>query len=327
MAPSPSSSTKGSTASSVSSIAATPSVAQPSPAADAGAPVLPHVSPAVSSRDAKLAFLRQVCRTAVRRAGPAGVGVDAVGCTCCPPFDDCPPKPGTLDVQVHGSVGIFQLETMVFGSYSRAEADEAAASFQGCESHAENWGGTVLYARAPGGKSAWKQLQYVSGFHPDSCFAVRGDDGRDRLVCERTDAHQGFGERYLFTHDFEEKEFTADDLLLLLESNDNCNEASMSNVGDRLVRASLRGEVMAIVDGRVALVAHVDFGVATLDKPFARACANAERVRSPALYEKARTLLPPPTAIDIAFVFDGHAFSVAPASAASFKQVTTAFEP
>jgi hypothetical protein len=213
---------------------------------------------------------------------------------------------------------------VVRGAFTRAGADEAAAGFDGCEPHSANWGGTMLFERASA-SSPWKQVKYVSGFHPSSCIAVRGGDGRDLLVCDRTDGHQTVGENYLLAFDFADADAERSPLALLL-SNDNC-PAAAGDDNQKLVRSSLLGYEMAVREGKPVLVARIAFAVVPQDKPFRDACANGIRTDNRVLQEAARKLLPPPTEQELVFTFDGQRFTVAPESAALYKQVTTALDP
>ena len=291
----------------------------------AAPPALPLVTAAVASDDDKLAFLRQVCEVAVHRDKTGKT--DALGCACCPPFEEhgCPPKPPTRTVK-SAADAVSRLDTLVLGSFTRAGADEAAASFQGCESHAQNYGGTALYGHVLDARASWKPLQYLSGFHPDACVGVRGTDGRDRLVCDRSDAHQTTGERYLLTHDFTEPDFADADVLAIVMHDDNCIGATMLPAGWPMVQAGLHGYEMAMRDGKPALVAHVDFAKLVPDKRYLTACAKAIRTGRNTDFDAAQALLPPPQPGELVFAFDGSTFKLASSSAALKKDIDTAFD-
>lgn len=120
-------------------------------------------------------------------------GTLRAGCTCCAPFDECPPKPGVAPALTDTTALV---RGIAFGSFTRPAAEEAALSMDGCESHAENYGGTVLAEKATGG---WRLERYDSGNHPDRLRAYRMPDGRDLFVGEWADAHQTWFDRIYVT--------------------------------------------------------------------------------------------------------------------------------
>ena len=71
--------------------------------------------------------------------------------------------------------------------------------FAGCESHAENWGGTLLAERSG---LVWIQKSYRSGFHPARCKTFSRPDSRDVLVCLWETDHQSSAHFMLDTYDF-----------------------------------------------------------------------------------------------------------------------------
>jgi hypothetical protein len=140
-------------------------------------------------------FLRSLCPIALQRNQNRLL----VGCRVCPPFDAAPPDGMALEVGLDESE-FFELEGLTSGSFTRVGADEAAAVFSGCESAAENRGGTVLAERRPDG--LWDSRAYKSGLHPNSCLAFKRPDRRDLLVCRWSYGHQGIGRHSLLVVDF-----------------------------------------------------------------------------------------------------------------------------
>jgi hypothetical protein len=94
---------------------------------------------------------------------------------------------------------VYPLVTETEGSFTHAGLDELAATFDGCEPHAGNYGGTVLYRNVDG---QWQNIAYTSGLHPSRCQPYRRADGRDVLICEWTDGHQGTAWTLIFVYDF-----------------------------------------------------------------------------------------------------------------------------
>lgn len=97
---------------------------------------------ATQRQDLKL--LSRLCEPAVISAHEAPV----VGCSCCPPFDMCLP---TSDGAVRGEGDVFPIVTRSTGAFSGPGQREYAVTFDGCEPHSSNWGGTALYRESPEG--------------------------------------------------------------------------------------------------------------------------------------------------------------------------------
>jgi hypothetical protein len=190
--------------------AATPAFAgTPAPTATRApslADVLSGVAPALRSALGpagieKLEVAASVCAAAVRGKGDKA----RVGCRSCPPFDGT--QGSTRHVAIldePGASGVatsdfFELELVLSGSFSRAGAKEAAAVFDGCEPHSENWGGTLLVEWKG---SAWAPVSYRSGFHPAECVVVPASGLHDVLVCSWGSTHQGHTVWLLDVYDF-----------------------------------------------------------------------------------------------------------------------------
>jgi hypothetical protein len=147
----------------------------------------PEGEPAPTIRDrrllASLARLERYCEPALSRNG----GRLSAGCACCPPFDACAPR---ADGRRFLLDAVYPLRTEVEGAFTEAGVHETAGVFFGCESHAENFGGTLVVGATASGT---ERRVYRSGVNGQPCQAVRRPDGRDWLVCQTTDAHQGTG--------------------------------------------------------------------------------------------------------------------------------------
>jgi hypothetical protein len=144
---------------------------------------------------ARLALASSVCAAAIRTAKDGGA--PAVGCRSCPPFVEDAARPDGRTVVDPNE--LFPIELTYAGAFTRPGADEIAAVFEGCESHAENWGGTLVVARTGG---TFRVVDYVSGVHPNSCVVYRMPDAHDALVCLYSDAHQTIATQSLYLYDF-----------------------------------------------------------------------------------------------------------------------------
>jgi hypothetical protein len=149
-------------------------------------------TPPAEGREAA-ALLQNVCQlAALPNATP---GVPSFGCACCAPFDGCKPS----DAPVVADQAVYFPTQVVSGAFTSAGAEQRALPMAGCEPHSENYGGMVLLERSTQGFGLHR---YVSGLSADQCWPVRRDDGRDVLVCTRSDVHQGTAEQQLFVWDF-----------------------------------------------------------------------------------------------------------------------------
>jgi hypothetical protein len=164
---------------------------EPSPD-PAAAPNPPPIGPVADTE--ALAIARSVCPAAVKHDEDR---VRRVGCRACPPFGPSAAPDGKV---VSDPETFYPIEGVYPGSFTAPGADQRAVVFEGCEPHADNYGGTLLVDAV--GPGAFKVAGYYSGVHPESCRPYRRPDGRDLLVCTWSDVHQGSGYEQLFAFDF-----------------------------------------------------------------------------------------------------------------------------
>lgn len=162
----------------------------PSSAVAASAPPSPIVTeaPAALTDGAQREAFRVLAPLCEATVGRDYGGTLRAGCACCAPFEECPPKPGVVPAVTDATALV---RSVAFGSFTRPAVEEAALSMDGCESHAGNYGGTVLAEKTGG---VWTMVRYDSGDHPDRMLAYRMSDGRDLVVSEWADAHQTWGD-------------------------------------------------------------------------------------------------------------------------------------
>ena len=124
--------------------------------------------------------------------------VERVGCACCPPFVQCPPK-ATSELVEQSEV--FPLRGKLDGTFSGTGEDELALTFAGCEAHVDNWGGTLLVE-----KNDPKKSTYRTGVNPDECKKLHDPKRNiDRLLCQRRDGHQGISHTFVFVYELSKK--------------------------------------------------------------------------------------------------------------------------
>jgi hypothetical protein len=135
---------------------------------------IPSDAAKVSPQEAQQ-FLEVIC--------PADASAD--GCAVCPP-------------EMPQSAQTWQLRTITFGQFLAPKSEDALVAGVGCEDHANLMSGAYLFTKQ---ESSWRKVRYVAGANADDCKKLPGSDGRDRLVCEAADMHQGFGDSFLYLLD------------------------------------------------------------------------------------------------------------------------------
>lgn len=204
----------------------------------------------------------------------ASAGVAAIGCTCCPPFDECRPTGPVQDVE-----SVYAPNATVAGSFTRAGADQRAVAMQGCESHAENYGGMLLLER---GAQGFQVVRYVSALAANSCWAVRRKDGRDLLLCERDDGHQGTASQALYQWDLS----GSDEQLLntneLVYVSDNEMSGCWSEPGAEIASTRMLPPRFDFRPGRPLLTLDLDVRQGRVSKPYLARCQELLQTRDAA---------------------------------------------
>jgi hypothetical protein len=227
----------------------------------AAAPAASRAPTSKAVDDFKLLFAN-VCQIGmVPNASP---GMPAIGCTCCPPFDECRPAGSAQDVE-----SVYAPNAIAAGAFTRAGADQRAVAMQGCESHAENYGGMLLLER---GAQGFQVVRYVSALAANACWTVRRKDGRDLLVCERDDAHQGTAEQSLFQWDLS----GSDEQLLntneLVYVSDNELSGCWSELGAEVISTRMLPPRFDFRPGRPLLTLDFDIRQGRVSKPYLARC-------------------------------------------------------
>ena len=110
---------------------------------------------------------------------------DSITCDACPTGSDFAPRAGD---PASAHEGWWTLTDTVLGHFSAPGADEAVLHAEGCESHADGLGGDFLLRRQQGD---WHVVRYVHALPGSRCHALRMSSGRDALLCQTSDMHQG----------------------------------------------------------------------------------------------------------------------------------------
>ena len=238
---------------------------------------------------AQVTFLADVCAVALHTDAEAAHGMLA-GCRSCPPFDDAAALPDGK-IALDGE-SFFALELLVPGHFTDSLAVQRLAVFNGCESHPDNWGGTVLAERRG---EHFQSRAYFSGLRPHACQTYRRPDGRDIAICEYADAHQSIATDTLSVIDFSP---TPPDerALLTLTSQDLC----MSAPG---TRSSTDESIASFELAPGSLTVHIARTTHVLNDQYRKYCD--ERSQSEAL------AAPPPSKRELVtrrFRYDGRKF-------------------
>lgn len=109
----------------------------------------------------------------------------AAGCSVCPP-------------EMSFSAQTWDLRTITFGHFLGPASEDALVSGTGCEPHSNGMSGAYLFTKE---RSSWRKVWYGAGWNASDCKKLRGSGGRDLLVCEGRDMHQGVGDSFLYLLD------------------------------------------------------------------------------------------------------------------------------
>ncbi|RUA10092.1 MAG: hypothetical protein DSY82_05280 [Flavobacteriia bacterium] len=82
----------------------------------------------------------------------------------------------------------FAFEALYRGNFLSSGADEVFIVTAGCEPHASNWGGAMLFRNQRG---KWKKVFYQSGY-PGKCKKIDIEGAKDKLLCFGEYMNQGY---------------------------------------------------------------------------------------------------------------------------------------
>ena len=84
--------------------------------------------------------------------------------------------------------GELEINAVLPGSFTRPAVAEALADYEGCEPHANNFGGSVLLRKQPAG---WQRVAFLPGLRTATCLRFPRRDGTDALACYSAWSGQG----------------------------------------------------------------------------------------------------------------------------------------
>ncbi len=120
----------------------------------------------------------------------------------------------------------WQVAAITFGHFTSATAQQALMSIVGCEPHVAGFGGSFLLVS---GGSGFRKLWYRPGYIATDCKKVPATDGRDLLICEGDDMHQGIEEEFVYLLDLNwnnsDAQWPEQLFFLVTDSLDSCVQA------------------------------------------------------------------------------------------------------
>ncbi len=225
-------------------------------------PIRPITEPADVER---LAFLKSMCEVGVQGATPELE--QQFGCTCCPPFLECPPRAD--GVLVENPDHVYGIGPPVRGHFTRKDAEQELVTIRGCGTSMN--GGSVAILDASGGKrvtASYEDFMTV----PEGCEPYRLPDGHDLAVCAALSANQSVGRVRIVVGDFRKPEKQRwQELVAFL---DRGISACFGQPGEAFVRETIaqRRFVDANGDRRLDLELDIDTLHAVSSQPFIDRC-------------------------------------------------------
>jgi hypothetical protein len=134
------------------------------------------------------------------------------------------------------------LHTVIHGSFTFPGVEEAVASFEGCEGHATEFGGSVLLSKVHG---SWVMVDYTPGLITSACQTYRLKTGRDLLLCEGEDHHMAGASQWISVCDFsKEQPARCRSLFYVLDTRVACGNSAVWGSIDKAALRDLNGDGM-----------------------------------------------------------------------------------
>lgn len=224
-----------------------------------------------------LTFDDQVVMANLACGGHASVDdKKAIACSTCPPGSDFAGTSNGPDAGWNNS-------GVLTGSFTAPGMDEALMRASGCESHANNMGGDFLFRRDG---SRWSLVRYAkSAIADDKCLKAMWGEGRDAVICQTGDMHQGIASSgvQLMTFDAVQPTQTIDkdlyrkvNFVVAEDSSGNCGfpmgNPQQTMQFDRVNRAYL----VPTNTSRPSVIVKVTLARAKQGKPGAASCPAAQ---------------------------------------------------
>ena len=191
-------------------------------------------SPSPSPPEAT-ALLRAICPTSIEPDHSTSTSLPV--CKPCPEYTTV----GRLQPQMalHQS---FALRTVIHGSFTAPGVEEAVASFEGCEPHAEEFGGTFLLSKLHG---SWAMVDYTPALITSACQTYHLGTGRDLLLCDGEDHHMAGASQRISLCDFSrEASSRCQNAFGVLDTRVACGPSAVWGSIDKVELRDLNGDGM-----------------------------------------------------------------------------------
>ena len=190
------------------------------------------------------------------------------------------------------------------GHFLAPQSDDAVISTDGCETHADNFGGSILLTRRSG---VWTMLWYKPGVPTARCHKVSLSTGREILVCMGVAGGMGAHSTQLYTEDLTKPVATlmaegSEPFFSAFDNTATCAEDRPDSVTRSVID---RVEFVPAPSGPARITVTASYGKKSRTPAEIRACEPAD--------------LPATTAYRIEFVFDGAGYRPTPSTAAAAK--------
>ena len=220
------------------------------------------------------------------------------GCAVCPKGTDFYRQPSNA----------WQMYAETPGHFASAKDDNLLLDGTGCDSHANNFGGTFVFAIS-GGKA--RLLRYENGLITDQCQKFTYADGRNGLVCRGGWTGQGLAELTVFTTSFNAVGKSATKVLLhVSDTTGTCGEDRSQTVQQAGI-------------SEVQFVPKPQSGAGEIGSLQIKAYSGS--VKCSVVQAARKTKRAPATmkSYTIDFLFDGRQFKVAPDSREVLAKIST----
>ena len=244
-------------------------------------------------------------------AGVAAADIEAAVATICSPRDITRSKAGAAKRMPRLPEGTdfsgdghstWEMYAETPGHFTSPQDDNLILDGTGCDSHANNFGGSFVFTLKSGKP---RLLKYDSGLITDECHKFTYSDGRDFLVCRGGWGGMGENDGFVFAAAFDATgKSAAAYLIKVTDTTATCGDdpavgVQESDIKDIKFSTKDSGEITGLTV------------TATLGYPKCSQVKAEEKTRKPSSAVKT---------YEIEFLFDGKHFQVAPASKAALER-------
>ena len=173
-------------------------------------------------------LLKAICPSSIAGDPPSG----------CRP---CPKYTSVGDSWPENVQELFKLDTVLYGSFTAAGAEEALAGFSGCESHATGFGGTTLLNKVSG---AWVMVKYIQAWGTGACRIYHLRTGRDLLLCAGEYHNMGGGSEYIWLSSIsrDDQSLSGRNVIEVIDTRPACDDHPVWGTIDKAELHDLNGD-------------------------------------------------------------------------------------